>query len=90
MSRETANNFIRLFVNRLAYGVQAIRPLQNGFVPYFLARDRVTKAPMLLDVDVVRMHMNGDTTINLFAINPATQRSKWVASTLTSTKQCSR
>ena len=78
VSRETANDFIRLFVNRLAYGVQATKPLPNGSVPYYLARDWLTKAPKLLDVDVVRMHLNGDTTVNLFAINPETQRSKWV------------
>jgi hypothetical protein len=78
VSRETANDFIRLFVNRLAYGVQATKPLANGSVPYYLARDWLTKTPKLLDVDVVRMHLNGDTTVNLFAINPETQRSKWV------------
>jgi len=27
----------------------------------------------------VRAHLNGDITINLFAINPETQRSKWIA-----------
>jgi hypothetical protein len=79
VSRETANDFIHLFVNRLAYGMQATRPLPNGSVPYYLARDRLTKAPKLLNADVVRMHLNGDLTINLFAINPETQRSKWIA-----------
>jgi hypothetical protein len=79
VSRETANDFVRLFVNRLAYGLQAARPLPNGSVPYYLARDWLTKAPKQLDADVVRAHLNGDVTINLFAINPETQRSKWVA-----------
>jgi hypothetical protein len=79
VNQETANGFMRLFVNRLAYGVQATKSLPNGSVPYYLARDRLTKAPKLLDVDVVRMHLNGDITINLFAINPETQCSKWVA-----------
>jgi len=79
VSRETANDFIRLFVNRRAYGVQAAKPLLNGSVPYYLARDWLTKAPKLLDAEVVRMHLNGDLTINLFAINPETQRSKWIA-----------
>jgi len=79
VSRETASNFMRLFVNRRAYGVQAFRSLSNGSVPYYLARDRQTKEPKLLDSDVVRMHLNGDITINLFAINPETQRSKWIA-----------
>jgi hypothetical protein len=79
VSRETASVFMRLFVNRRAYGVQAFRSLSNGSVPYYLARDRQTKEPKLLDSDVVRMHLNGGITINLFAINPETQRSKWVA-----------
>jgi hypothetical protein len=79
VSQETATNFMRLFVNRRAYGMQAVRSLRNGSVPYFLARDWQTKVPKPLDADVVRKHLNGDITINLFAINPETQRSKWVA-----------
>jgi hypothetical protein len=79
VGRNTANNFIRLFVNRRAYGIQATKPLTNGKVPYFLARDWKTKEPKPLDSDVVRVHLNGDVTINLYAINPETQRSKWVA-----------
>jgi hypothetical protein len=79
VSRETADRFIKLFVNRRAYGMQAVRSLPNGSVPYYLVRDWQTKEPKPLDADVVRMHMNGDITINLYAINPETQRSKWVA-----------
>jgi hypothetical protein len=62
VSRMTANDFLRLFVNRLAYGVQAAKPLPNGSVPYYLARDWLTKAPKKLDADVVRAHLNGDQT----------------------------
>jgi len=51
----------------------------HGSVPYYLARDWQTKKPKPLDADAVRMHLNGDITINLYAINPETQRSKWVA-----------
>lgn len=79
VSRETANNFMRLFVNRRAYAIQADRPLPNGSVPYYPARDWSTKQPKLLDEGVIRMHLNGDATISLYAINPETQRSKWVA-----------
>jgi len=79
VSRETAINFMRLFVNRRAYAIQANRPLPNGSVPYYLARDWPTKEPKPLDDGVVRMHLNGDITISLYAINPETQRSKWVA-----------
>ena len=79
VSRETAEDFMRLFVNRLAYGIQASKPLPDGRAPYYLAQDWYTKEPKLLDAGVVRMHLNGDITINLYAINPRTQRSKWVA-----------
>jgi hypothetical protein len=79
VSRDTASDFIRLFVNRRAYSVQAHKPLPNGKVPYFLAKDWTTKQPKPLDNDVVRMHLNGDITINLYAINPETQRCKWVS-----------
>ncbi|MDT8069206.1 MAG: hypothetical protein ROO76_13655 [Terriglobia bacterium] len=79
VSRDTATDFMRLFVNRLAYGKQATKPLPNGSVPYYLARDWRTKVPKSLDLDVLRLHLNGDITINLFAINPETQRSKWIA-----------
>ena len=67
VSRETADRFIKLFVNRRAYGMQAAHPLPNGSVPYYLTRDWQTKKPKPLDADVVRMHLNGDITINLYA-----------------------
>ena len=79
VNRETAVNFTRLFVNRRAYAIQAERALPNGSVPYYPARDWKTREPKLLDDGVVRMHLNGDITISLYAINPETQRSKWVA-----------
>jgi hypothetical protein len=79
VSRETASSFMRLFVNRRAYAIQGKRPLRNGSVPYYPARDWKTKEPKLLDDGVVRMHLNGDVTISLYAIDPETQRSKWVA-----------
>lgn len=72
VSRSTAEEFIKLFVNRLAYGIQRANPLPNGSVPYI----RQTRP---LDCGAVRMHLNGDITINLYAINPQTQSSKWVA-----------
>ena len=79
VNRETASSFMRLFVNRRAYAIQGDRPLPNGSVPYYPARDWKTKEPKPLDDGVVRMHLNGDITISLYAINPETQRSKWVA-----------
>ena len=79
VSREAASHFMRLFVNRRAYGIQAERPLPNGSVPYYPARNWKTREPKTLDDGVARMHLNGDITISLYAINPETQRSKWVA-----------
>jgi hypothetical protein len=49
--------------------MQAVHPLPNGSVPYYLARDWQTKKPKPLDAGVVRMHLNGDITVNLYAIN---------------------
>jgi hypothetical protein len=72
VSRQTAEEFMRLFVNRLAYGIQREKPMPDGSVPYI-------KQTRPLDSGVVRMHLNGDLTINLYAINPQTQGSKWVA-----------
>lgn len=79
VTRETAGNFMRMFVNRRAYCIQSARPLPNGSYPYYLARDWHTKEPKLLDEGAVRMHLNGDITISLYAITPESQRSKWVA-----------
>ncbi len=79
VSPETAREYIKLFVNRLAYGMQFVRPAADGSFPYFLAKDKATDEPKPLNADVIRMHLNGDITINLFSINPVTQRTKWVA-----------
>src|SRR5260370_28478562 len=79
VNRETANNFIRLLVSRRAYAIQFERRLPNGYVPYYAARDWKTKESKPLDDGVARMHLNGDITISLYAINQETQRSKWVA-----------
>ena len=72
VDRQTADEFMKLFVNRLAYGIQRDKPLSDGTVPYI-------KQARPLDLGAVRMHLNGDMTINLYAINPQTQSSKWVA-----------
>jgi hypothetical protein len=58
VNRETASSFMRLFVNRRAYAIQGDRPLPNGSVPYYPARDWKTKEPKPLDDGVVRMHLN--------------------------------
>jgi len=39
VSRETADRFIKLSSTGAPTGMQAARPLPNGSVPYYLARD---------------------------------------------------
>ncbi|WP_263359504.1 TOTE conflict system archaeo-eukaryotic primase domain-containing protein [Acidicapsa ligni] len=72
VSRQTAEDFMRLFVNRLAYCIQREKTPSDGSAPYI-------KQKRPLDLGAVRMHLNGDATISLYAINPNTQRCKWVA-----------
>lgn len=72
VSGQTAEDFMRLFVNRLAYCIQREKAHPNDGAPYI-------KQKRPLDLGAVRMHLNGDATISLFAINPKTQSCKWVA-----------
>jgi hypothetical protein len=72
VSGQTAEDFMRLFVNRLAYCIQREKVLSDDSAPYI-------KQKRPLDLGAVRMHLNGDATISLFAINPKTQSCKWVA-----------
>src|ERR1700761_6552571 len=77
VSRETTERYRRLFVNRLAYGMA--RKLTDGSVIYTLAKYAGNDEPKPMDQDVLRMHLDGYVTINLFSTNPKTQRCKWVA-----------
>ncbi len=79
VSPELADAYMHLFVNRLEYSIQAAQPMMNGKVGWYLARDRNTREPKLLDNATVRAHIDGEHTINLYSIDPETQRSKWVA-----------
>lgn len=77
VNRETVGRFKKLFVNRLAYGMA--RKLSDGSVIYQLAKNYGTEDPKPMTDDVLRMHLDGYVTINLFSTNPQTQRCKWVA-----------
>jgi len=81
--RATAENvwdYWRLFVNRRAYVVQSPRPHpDSGRHFYFRPKARRDGAPMSLMEGIVRRHLEGRITIGLYAINPETQRSKWIA-----------
>jgi len=69
-----ASRYFDLLVNRLAYTVQSKRPDQNGKHYYYRPKDG-----RRLSLETLREHMNGQLTIGLYALNPKTQRSKWVA-----------
>src|ERR1700749_4811496 len=71
---ELASRSWRLFVNRLAYTVQSEKPGKNGKHYYYQPKGR----RRLLRETVLR-HLHGQITIGIYAINPKTQRCKWVA-----------
>jgi hypothetical protein len=74
VTTEMAARYFRLFVNRLAYTVQSHKPDQKGKHYYYRPGDA-----RRLSRDTVRDHLNGQITIGIYALNPKTQRSKWVA-----------
>lgn len=70
----------RLFVNRRAYTLQSMRPrLETGRHYYFRPQAQPAGGRLGLTVATIRAHLEGEITIGLYSINPATQRSKWVA-----------
>src|SRR5712675_540248 len=73
-SAEMAERYFALFVNRLAYTVQSHKPGTNGKHYYYRP-----KQDRRLSLQTIREHLNGQLTIGLYALNPKTQCSKWVA-----------
>ena len=73
-TREAASRYFNLFVNRLAYTVQSLTPAENGKHYYYRPRGR-----RRLSLETLRKHFRGELTIGVYALNPETQRSKWVA-----------
>src|SRR5581483_10424237 len=71
---ELARRYGALFVNRLAYTMQSAKPAANGKHYYFRP-----KKERRLTLSTLASHLNGKVTIGLYALNPKTQRSKWVA-----------
>ena len=74
VTTETAARYFRLFVNRLAYTVQSHKADERGKHYYYRPRDA-----RRLSHHAIREHLNGQITIGIYALNPKTQRSKWVA-----------
>jgi hypothetical protein len=75
-----AAEYMAWFVNRRAYTRQTDRPdKESGKYYFYRARKRGTEEPLALDKEIVRKHLAGEQTIGLYAVDPTTQRSKWVA-----------
>jgi hypothetical protein len=73
-------DYFRLFVNRRAYTLQSNRPhSESARHYYYRPKDKKTGQGLSLTLDTIRRHLEGEITIGLYSINPATQRSKWVA-----------
>jgi hypothetical protein len=73
-------DYFHLFVNRRAYTLQCNRPHpHSGRHCYYRPKDKQTGQGLSLTLDTIRRHLEGEITIGLYAINPATHRCKWVA-----------
>jgi len=79
-TRQVVEDYQRLFVNRRAYTMQSMRPHpETGRHYYFRPSKKGTDIPLMLTDETVRQHLEGKITVGLYAINPSTQRCKWVA-----------
>jgi hypothetical protein len=72
---DVVTRYIELFVNRRAYTLQSSTPdSEKGRCFYYRPKGRAS-----LSDSTIRSHLEGRITIGLYAINPETQRCKWVA-----------
>lgn len=77
---QVIRDYWRLFVNRRAYTLQSAHPRsETGRHYYFRPSHKRTGAPLDLNQDIIRRHLEGKITIGLYAINPESQRCKWLA-----------
>lgn len=79
-SAAVVSEYAKLFVNRGAYTVQSMHPHpESGRYYYYRPTERATGKAMRLTAETLRQHLEGEVTLALYAINPATQGAKWVA-----------
>ena len=77
-SPEMALEYARWFVNRRAYVLQSATPHPaSGRHYYYRPRKRCGELP-ITPRDIQR-HLAGEITLGIYAINPRTQRVKWMA-----------
>jgi len=73
-------DYVELFVNRRAYTLQSMKPHpETGRHYYFRPKRNVTDDLVMLTAETIRRHLEGALTVGLYAINPRSQRCKWVA-----------
>ena len=76
---EVVKDYFRLFVNRRAYTMQSMRPNPETGKHYYFRPTGKGGLPPSLTQETIRKHLAGEITIALYAINPGTQRCRWVA-----------
>jgi len=77
---ELVRDYFRLFVNRRAYTLQSLRPHpESGRHYYYRPKAKGSEKLITLTNDTIRQHLESELTLGLYAINPTTQRCKWVA-----------
>src|SRR5579859_5805510 len=80
ITEEMVTLYSELFINRLAYTIQSPRPdPRSGRHYYYRPRRGKNEDAVPLTRDTIRQHLEGSLTIGVYAINPETQRSRWVA-----------
>ena len=73
-------DYWQLFVNRRAYVLQAMRPHpESGRYYYFRPKAGKNGEPHSLTAATIRRHLEGELTLGVYAMNPSTQRCKWIA-----------
>jgi len=77
---EVVRDYFRLFVNWRAYTMQSMRPNPETGRHFYFRPTGKGGAPPSLTQETIRKHLEGEATIALYAINPGTQRCRWVAS----------
>jgi len=73
-------DYWQLFVNRRAYVLQSMRPhAESGRYYYFRPKAKKNGDVPNLTTETIRRHLEGELTIGVYAMSPATQRCKWIA-----------
>lgn len=80
VTHEQVAEYWNIFVNRRAYVQQSDKPgIKSGRHYYFKPTTRKEKLPIPLELSTIAAHIAGRVTVGLYAINPETQASKWLA-----------